>query len=102
MRPRSGDWISLVLTKEGTRAIVFIGMAVTSMQEQQPQVIPTSPLEGCFASALSVDNRLFLQQQPYCRAPGKPAAWLVSCTFLLNPLATVWAVSECFMETSPT
>jgi len=45
------------------------------MQEQQPQVMPTSPLEGCFAAALSAAIAFFLQQQPCCRAPGEPAAW---------------------------
>jgi len=46
-----------------------------SMQEQQPQVLPTSPLDGCFAAAFSAVIAFFLQPQPCCCAPGEPAAW---------------------------
>jgi len=43
----------------------------TSMQEQQPQVMPTSPLEGCFAAALSAAIAFFLQPvRPGNRQPG--------------------------------
>jgi len=41
----------------------------TSMQQHQPQVIPTSSLEGCSATALSAAIAFFLQQQPCCRQP---------------------------------
>jgi len=42
---------------------------------RQQEVIATSPLEGCFAAALSAAIAFFLQQQPCCRAPGEPAVW---------------------------
>jgi len=50
-------------------------LSCISMQEYQPQVMPTSPLDGCFAAVLSAAIAFFLQQQPCCRAPGEPAAW---------------------------
>jgi len=33
----------------------------TSMLEEQPQVMPTSPLDGCFAVALAAAMAFFLQ-----------------------------------------
>ena len=58
----------------------------TSMQEQPPQVMPTSPLEGCFAAALSAAIAFFLQQQPCCRAPVEPAACRINSLKLCQHL----------------
>jgi len=37
---------------------------LSGMQEQQPQVMPASPLDGCLAAALSAAIAFFLQQHP--------------------------------------
>jgi len=43
------------------------------MQEQQPQVMPTSPLEGCFAASLSAAIAFFCSSS---RAAVCPGNWL--------------------------